>query len=255
MRMKSLLIIPAVLVSLSLTQCKKAEGPGGKAAIHGTVVGINPSNGQEEEINITVTSGATVEHGQYFIINGLAGNPLYYVWFNNPVWSTNGNPFLAGRTGIQVNFNYSDSNITLATAIQTALAGAIGNEYSVTRQGDLITLKSVAAGEIIDADNGSTSFSVDVAKQGKNADAGTVHPLIDRTVYLIYGDGSTYYNESVQTGAAGSFAFNNLRVGKYTVYTLSKDATTGEFSVVLEKKIEITDKESINDAGTFSIDY
>ncbi|MEY2937701.1 MAG: hypothetical protein RL062_290, partial [Bacteroidota bacterium] len=56
-------------------------------------------------------------------------------------------------------------------------------------------------------------------------------------VYLTYGDG-TYYNESISTGAFGEFQFDNLQIGQYKVYVLSKNTTTGEMTEVIEQKVK-----------------
>jgi hypothetical protein len=61
-------------------------------------------------------------------------------------------------------------------------------------------------------------------------------------VYLIYGDDGIY-SKSFETNYDGTYKFNYLRKGKYTVFCYSEDTTGtipgGEFAVM--KEIEITE--------------
>ena len=110
---------------------------------------------------------------------------------------------------------------------------------------------STAHTEITDADNGTTNFNVDVTNQGKADVNGAELAMTDEKVYLIYGDG-TVFNDIARTGADGTFTFEGLQIGKYKVYALTKDATTGEM-VPVYKEIEITEKATINEIGVLSI--
>ena len=69
MKIKSILF--AGLVAIAFSSCDKIAGPGGTSSITGTVSGINESYGQYETIEITVTPGSILEHGDYFIVNQL----------------------------------------------------------------------------------------------------------------------------------------------------------------------------------------
>ena len=95
MKIKSILF--AGLVAIAFSSCEKIAGPGGTSTITGTVSGINETYGQYESIEITVTPGSLLEHGDYFIVNQLSGDN-YYFYFNNPVWVTSADPALQGRT-------------------------------------------------------------------------------------------------------------------------------------------------------------
>lgn len=61
-------------------------------------------------------------------------------------------------------------------------------------------------------------------------------------VYLVYGD-NRIYSKSFETSYDGSYRFNYLRKGKYTVFCYSEDTTGtipgGIFAVM--KEIEITE--------------
>lgn len=81
-------------------------------------------------------------------------------------------------------------------------------------------------------------------------------PAADEDVYIIYGD-HVSADDRIQTNYNGEFEFLYLRPGKYKIYCYSKD-TTGSATVdpnkmVVLKEVEITDKKSTPDAGTFQI--
>ena len=245
-------IVVATVLLGSLSSCQKIAGPGGTSVIRGKVVGINNSTGEPEAIDIIVKNGNDIEHGDYFLINGVADGSLFYIWYNNPTWVSHGNPNLQGRIGIQVNFNYSDSNLDVANATFAAMNTVISSEFTLTQNNDIISLIALTNAEIADADNGTTNFNVDVTNQGTPDVNGTEVAITEERVYLIYGDGEVF-NDMSRTGADGVFTFEGLQVGKYKLYALSKDSLTGEKKPIY-KEIEISEKASINDIGIISIE-
>jgi len=253
--MKSLITasIIGLTSTLLITSCEKVAGPGGTSAIRGNVVGLQNNLGEAEVIDITVKNGLDIEHGDYFLINGAGNNSRYYIWYNNPTWVSNGDPNLVGRTGIKVDFNYSDSNTDIAIQTAAAMNAAMNADFSIDVNGDILTLSGTQHIDLVDADNGTTNFNVDVANQGKDDHYGTEIAIADEHVYLIYGDG-TNFNETARTGANGEFTFEGLQVGTYKVYALTEDTITGE-KMPIYKTIEISEKASINELGTFSIRY
>jgi hypothetical protein len=253
--MKQLLAF-ALLLLFTSTSCKKIAGPGGTSAIRGKVMGTTNEQadpGEHEVIDILVKAGSAIEHGDYWLLNGADGN-LYYIWYNNPTWISNGDPLLQGRTAIQVNFNYSDDNVTVANNTVAAITAVISNQFQVSQNQDIITLTSTSFVDLSDADNGNSNFNVDVANQGKIPGTSSGEITIgraDERVYLVYGDGEVF-NESMKTGGGGEFVFDGLNVGTYTLYALSKDPITGE-KVPVFKTVEITEKKTMTDAGTISV--
>jgi hypothetical protein len=244
-------IVTLLILSL-FTQCKK-EGSGGKAIIRGCVVGADYSSGTQEITEVMVTQGGDIEHGDYWILNNATSETFYYIWYNNPTWISDGDPHLSGRTGIKVDFNYSDSNTDIAEKTVAAMQTVIGDQYTLSADIDIIKLISSHTAEISDADKGITNFNIDVLKQGKNNTTGSVSPVINQTVYLVYGDGS-YFNETTVTGADGYFSFYGLNKGDYKVYTMSKNSETGTYEPIY-RTININKRKSITETDKISVVY
>ena len=254
-------ILPLALCLIQLTifsSCKKIEGPGGTSAIRGKVIGTSVTSnelGENEVIHVTVQKGTEIEHGEYWLLNGATGGQLYYIWYNNPTWISNGDPQLAGRIGIKVDFNYSDNNTTVAQNTFDALLSEVSSDFTASLNQDIITLTSIVKQNIPDADNGNINFTVDVANQGQSSEFNTENPIgmADDRVYLIYGE-SESFNESMKTGAGGEFTFEGLNPGKYKVYALSVDPLTGA-QLPVYKSVEITEKGSVTDAGLIEVQF
>jgi hypothetical protein len=71
----------------------------------------------------------------------------------------------------------------------------------------------------------------------------------EEDVYIIYGDNESF-NDRTKTNYDGTFDFDYLRPGKYTVYVYSKDSAqsiytipTGKYPVKIEIEIGKKDKE------------
>lgn len=65
----------------------------------------------------------------------------------------------------------------------------------------------------------------------------------DYDVYIVYGDNPTY-NDNTSTHHDGTYVFDYLLPGTYTLYVYSKDktGTSPSGDIILEKEVEITDK-------------
>lgn len=77
---------------------------------------------------------------------------------------------------------------------------------------------------------------------------------MEQRVYIVYGD-DTMYGEEIKTHYDGSFRFDYLAKGNYTVYVYSKDSTFtvpgGKYPIKVD--FEITDKKEQIDLGTITI--
>lgn len=251
--MKTSTLLSFLAASLFFASCEKMAGPGGSSAIRGYVEGSNTTSGKNEKIEITVTRGIELEHGDYFVLNQPNGQN-YYFWFNNQAWVSNGDPNLTGRAGVSISYTYNDADTTIARKVEEAIDGVLANTFATSRNGDMIFLNATSNIEIPDPDDITTAFAIDVAQQGEADIIGENLPMTNERVYLIYGDG-TFYNESARTGALGDFQFDNLQVGEYQVYVISKDPVSGEMTKQIVEKVSITSEESIIETPTFFIEH
>lgn len=250
--MKSLVLFS--ILFLSFSSCKKIEGPGGTSAIRGVVKGNHFKAGQHEVLQVICTTGGQIEHGDYWLLN--TGNPSkqYYIYYKNPTWISNADPQLQGRIGIMVTFNYSDSNVEIATNTQAAIASVVGIPVSSMVSNDMITITDQSYLDVPDSDNGTTSFGMDVANQGNSEESTSNIPMAEERVYIVYGK-NTYASDDVRTDEAGRFSFEGLQTGNYKVYVLSKDPLNEEVYYRVQKEVSIQNKATIVDTETYTINY
>jgi hypothetical protein len=237
-----------------ITSCKKIEGPGGTSSIRGKLSGQDYSFGEKEITTVSFTTGATIEHGDYWLLNSTDNSKLYYIYYTNPSWISSADPQLQGRTGIAVPFNYSDSNLEVAQRTLDSIQQLSGLPFSLSLSQDILTITSNTTGEVVDADDYSTPFTVDVSNQGSPNIIGDSFGRAGERVYIIYGQ-NEYSSNSARTDENGLFSFEGLQKGTYTIYSLSEDTLqNGKFNRV-SKTIQITDKKQIVDAGDLHVYY
>jgi hypothetical protein len=237
-----------------ITSCKKIEGPGGTSSIRGKLSGQDYSFGEKEITTVSFTTGATIEHGDYWLLNSTDNSKLYYIYYTNPSWISSADPQLQGRTGIAVSFNYSDSNLEVAQRTLDSIQQLSGLPFSLSLSQDILTIRSNTTGEVVDADDYSTPFTVDVSNQGSPNIIGDSFGRAGERVYIIYGQ-NEYSSNSARTDENGLFSFEGLQKGTYTIYSLSEDTLqNGKFNRV-SKTIQITDKKQIVDAGDLHVYY
>lgn len=75
----------------------------------------------------------------------------------------------------------------------------------------------------------------------------------DVDVYIIYGSGKTFYNDDVKTSYDGTFEFNYLENGNYTIFVYEDCNTCGSGKSVILNEATITSKHSEVDLGTIDI--
>lgn len=237
-----------IFISSTFIACNKDEGPGGTSSIEGTVTGreFEPSRGEITEV--IFTAGSELEHGDYWILNTPVGGTFYYIWYENPTWITDGDPHLDGRTGIPVSFNYSDSNLDIATNTSAALTSIASSDFSISLQNDVMILTNKKAGYVPDANKVSTNFELNIGDQGQDEYYGSESPLSDIEVYILYGD-DTVYGDQTRTGGDGEYRFTNLVKGTYTVYVVSQDTLNPEGFVKSATSVTIDENKSVVSAG------
>lgn len=247
-----------------LSACKKDAGSGGTSAISGNVSGrvYTGSNGNIAEKEITqiiLPDGSDIVDGEYILLNTPNGGGYYYVWFkwNNGVQP---DPFLTGRTGIQVTFDFTEPNTTIASNMAAAILSIAGADFDVAVIQDIVTLTNVTEGEVPDADELTSNIIVDIQNQGEDATGESSSyvegPIVDERVYLIYGD-DDFYSESVRTDANGGYQFTGLNRGSYRIYAFTAD-TLNPAGIVgqVEVKTEIAEKkEVVQAAGLYVVKF
>lgn len=238
---------------VSLTACKKEAGSGGTSAITGTVEGRTYSNGgsgeaEQEVTQIILPDGSDINDAEYILLNTPNGGTLYYVWFK---WTSGvqPDPNLSGRTGIQVTYDFTESNTTVAANVLAALTASASADFTFSLNNDILSITNIATGEVPDADELSSNILIDIQNQGKGLTAGstsfTEGPMVDERVYLVYGD-EGYYSESVRTDAEGNFRFTGLNRGNYTVYAFTEDTLNlGGTLTQVETAVEIANKKEV----------
>ncbi len=68
--------------------------------------------------------------------------------------------------------------------------------------------------------------------------------VADKRVFIVYGD-DLVQSDDVRTHFDGSFAFEYLRKGTYTVYTYSDCAACVEGVELVSRTVEITEKQQV----------
>jgi hypothetical protein len=69
------------------------------------------------------------------------------------------------------------------------------------------------------------------------------HYGMEERVYIVYGD-HDFYDDDIRTSYDGTYAFENLRKGTYTIFAYSEDSTSsplGETYPIIHT-VEITDE-------------
>ncbi|MFK7785016.1 MAG: hypothetical protein AB8B56_07865 [Crocinitomicaceae bacterium] len=258
------IFILACLLAIGFTSCKKVEGPGGTSSIKGNLMGkiIQGSTTSKFEVTHVVIThangvdGSILDNSDYFLLNTPNGGTNYYVWYENTNFPGQ-DPGLSGRTGIKVTYSNSESNVTIATNTETAIQSEASADFTVLRNGDILTITNTAAGEVPDADEVNTPFIVDIETQGSGASGGgslsADVAIAEERVYLIYGE-EDFYSESVRTDEDGNFQFTGLTRGDYRIYALSIDTTSSIGGMErAELNASITEKKQVVNAGQLNI--
>jgi len=244
-----------VLVILSTACIKKYPGPGGTSAIRGKVTGKEFKPGELEIQQITFTHGAQLEHGDYFLLNKVTGNNNYYIYFTNPNWVSVADPNLQGRIGLEVVFNYSDSNTEIAQAVKDKIAALGVLQFTMALNQDILTLTYKSKENIPDPDNGTTNFAMDIVNQGSADYLGTtVVNMSEQRVYLCYGDDQLPSDE-VRTNSDGDFEFKDLQIGTYKVYVVGQLPPNADQHQEVSAVATISVKKTITDIGNLQIWY
>lgn len=67
----------------------------------------------------------------------------------------------------------------------------------------------------------------------------------DRDVYIIYGAEDETYDDKFSTSFDGSYEFNNLTPGSYTLFVYSRCDTCAGGETAVTQSVEVTDKKQV----------
>lgn len=112
--------------------------------------------------------------------------------------------------------------------------------------GFTLSILAISGCKIQEGPGGLASISGKVYAYDYNAELTTLLNegyVGEQDVYIMYGD-SDVHNDDIQTHHDGTFRFDYLKKGTYTIYVYSKDSslTNTKLQMVMTQTIEITDK-------------
>jgi hypothetical protein len=86
-----------------------------------------------------------------------------------------------------------------------------------------------------------------------NPISGGKYEAADQDVYLIYGNDDTFYDDDIKTSYDGSFVFNYLQKGKYTLFVYEDCSTCASGKKEFLVPFEITERNQVIDLDTIVI--
>ena len=108
----------------------------------------------------------------------------------------------------------------------------------------------------VPGEGGTSSIAGKVLVYNVNSDGDITsaeYNAMDTDVFIIYGDGSETYNDNFKTSFDGSYRFDYLTPGKYTVFAYSECSTCLGLKDVKSHTVEITDKKQVIEAADLII--
>lgn len=118
----------------------------------------------------------------------------------------------------------------------------------------LLVLSVSSSCKKVEGSGGGATIKGIIQEQKYNALGNIIaeYPGSDIHVYLIYGTTDQFYDDDVKTSYDGSFLFNYLQKGTYTVFVYEDDATQPSGKNVIKQTFEITEKGQVKDLGTIN---
>ena len=119
----------------------------------------------------------------------------------------------------------------------------------------ILTLSLTNSCKKVEGSGGGAVIKGVIQEQKYNALGNVIaeYPAANQSVYLIYGTTDQFYDDDVKTSYDGSFVFNYLQKGTYTVFVYEDNANEPSGKSVVKETFEITDKGEVKDLGTINI--
>lgn len=247
MKMQFKYIVALGVITVGFNACKKGEGEGGGAIIKGVLTASNVhsvSSGSEPEANTTIfiSYGADRMIADKSVKTGTDGSfEIPYLRKGTyKIFAYSLDPALANPSTNVAN------NPILTPVEKTIEVTDKTGSYDVT---DFVINKDAD-------DGGSASIKGRVFAHYHDSKFQVVTGSdyhADEDVYINFGE-NVNYGTKVETSPDGSFIFNYMRKGKYSVYVYSRDTLPNpDHKTAVKMTFEITDKAQVKDLGTFII--
>lgn len=153
----------------------------------------------------TVTCVADVAdslNGTYFYINSVSTE--YYVWIKTSGGASM-DPAVAGKTGVQVSVTTNDTASAVAIAVASAL-NALGDFSSPMPGGTTATITNANVGNVVDASDNDTGFTIMTTAQGSSA--------LDHGIYEVGSAANTTYRaDDLIDGDDAAFTYCHVQEG------------------------------------------
>jgi len=112
----------------------------------------------------------------------------------------------------------------------------------------ILSFSTFVACNKVEGQGGTSTIKGKVLIVDLNGSGDTVQPpyyALDQDVYILYGDADETYDDDFATSYDGSYEFNNLTKGQYTVFAYSKCETCGGGVEVIKKTVEISSNKQV----------
>lgn len=116
-------------------------------------------------------------------------------------------------------------------------------------KGKTVTLDDLVIYDTYDFDEGEATIEGKVLVKNyfnsttwPNLVVKDITPAQEQEIYLVYGD-HKQYDQRIRTNFDGTFAFTYLIKGNYRIYVYSEDIKGGTADIVIQKEIQITNKQ------------
>lgn len=93
-----------------------------------------------------------------------------------------------------------------------------------------------------EGEGGSATIKGVIREQKYNSLGNVIaeYPIADQDVYIIYGNGNTFYDDDIKTSYDGSFQFRYLKKGSYKIFVYEDCSTCPSGKKEIIVPVEIT---------------